>query len=179
MGSSVLRMSTLLAVAATLVLSPATAQVQSALTSEEIEAVLTAAGLSPQTLLDSKTRTPVFKVATEDGGEFWVRTLDCKGAPPACSTLVFFRNYTLQEGVASATHYEIVNDYNEAKLSGRAYVLKGAGPNGADQVGVDYVIELDGGVSQDHLARRIAHWSEVVRVFVQSFREGRAARSDR
>lgn len=166
-----------LGAASALAAFPAAAQVKTALTGEEIETVLGEAGLSPQAMLDSKTRTPVFKVATEDGGEFWVRTMDCAGAPPACSTMIFFRNYTLQEGAASAMHYEIVNDYNEAKLSGRAYVLKGAGPNGADQVGVDYVIELDGGVSKEHLARRIAHWSEVVRAFVQSFREGRAARS--
>ena len=162
-----------------LAVGPAAAQVKTALTGEEIEAVLTEAGFSAQAMFDSKTRTPVFKVATEDGGEFWVRTLDCAGATPACSTLVFFRNYTLQEGAATQMHYEIVNDFNEAKLSGRAYVLKGAGPNGADQVGVDYVIELDGGVSKDHLARRIAHWGEVVRAFVQSFREGRAARANR
>lgn len=160
-------------------LSPTAAQVASALTGDEIEAVLTEAGLSAQALLDSKTKTPVFKVSTEDGGEFWVRTLDCRGATPSCATLVFFRNYTLQEGAASPAHYEIVNDYNESKLSGRAYVLKGAGPNGADQVGVDYVIELEGGVSKEHLARRVAHWAEVVRTFVQSFRDGRAARAGR
>lgn len=159
-----------------LAVSPAAAQVKSKLTGDEIEAVLTEAGLQPQSMLDSRARTPVFKVATEDGGEFWVRTLDCQGEPPACSTLVFFRNYTLREGVASPMHYEIVNAYNEAKLSGRAYVLKGAGPSGADQVGVDYVIELDGGVSEEHLSRRIAHWAEVVRAFVRSFAEGRAAR---
>ena len=177
MKSSVHALLLPLAAALALAALPASAQVKTALTGDESEAVLTEAGLSAQPMLDSKTRAPVFKVATEDGGEFWVRTLDCAGAPVACSTLVFFRNYTLQEGVASQLHYEIVNDFNEGKLSGRAYVLKGAGPQGADQVGVDYVIELDGGVSSEHLARRVAHWGEVVRAFVQSFREGRAARS--
>ncbi|MBY0420665.1 MAG: YbjN domain-containing protein [Parvularculaceae bacterium] len=155
----------------------AAAEVKSALTGEEIASVLSEAGLEAAAMEDAASKSPVFKIMSEDGGEFWVRTLDCKGTPTACSTLVLFRNFSLREGVASAMHYEIVNAYNERKLSGRAYVLKGTGPGGDDQVGVDYVVELDGGVSTEHVARRIKLWSEIVRAFIQEFQAGRAARS--
>ena len=165
------------ALAASSVAPPAAAEVKSALTGAEIEAVLAEAGLGATAMSDLSSGAPVFKVVAEDG-EFFVRALDCAGAREvACATLVLFRNFSLQEGRAAPMHYEIVNEYNETKLSGRAYVLKGTGPGGADQVGVDYVVELDGGVSTEHLARRIALWNEIVRAFIAKFREGRAARS--
>ena len=163
--------------AAALLALPASAQVKTALTGDEIAGVLSDAGLSATAMSDFRTGAPVFKVDSEVG-EFYVRALDCGGAREvACATLVLFRNFSLQEGKAAPMHYDIVNEYNETKLSGRAYVLKGTGPAGEDQVGIDYVVELDGGVSKEHLARRIALWTDIVRTFVQKFREGRAARS--
>lgn len=156
-----------LAAGALLAATPtAASEVKSALTADEISEALTAAGLSASPLSDLKTGAPVFKADAGDG-EFWVRTLDCSGTKTvSCSTLVFFRNFTLSTGSATPRHIFLINQYNEQNLSGRAYLLPGAAPGGGDQVGIDYVVDLKGGVSTDHLAGRIAQWSQIVRAFI-------------
>ncbi len=153
-----------LAVAAAFVLAaaPALAQTKAALTGEDLAAVLTGAGLQADVIEDARTRAPV---ATAQAGpvQFWVRALDCAGAPKACSTLMFFANFELGREAAAAD-YKAVNAFNDRQVFGRAYLLPAK-----NLVGVDYVMELDGGVSPAHISANIARWIDVIDAFIAHF----------
>lgn len=111
---------------------------------------------------DAQTRNPV--AAVQAGSiNFWVRALDCKGAPKACSTLMMFANFDLGRD-ATSRDYQTVNAFNDRQIFGRAYLL----PQRL-QIGVDYVIELDGGVTADHISRNIARWADVIDAFISHF----------
>ena len=151
--------------AALLALAPAHAENKSAVTAAELEQILSGAGLGVTVIEDAQTRAPVARV--EAGGvQYWVRALDCKGSPMACSTLVFFANFELGRP-AAATDYEVINRFNDSQVFGRAYLIPGR-----NQVGVDYVIELDGGVSMDNITRNISRWADVINAFIGHFSEG-------
>ncbi len=136
-----------------------------AVTADELEAALSEAGLNPTMLADAATGAPV---ASGAAGQFSfiVRALDCSGQPPACENLLFFANFDLGR-TADAEDFRIVNSFNDSQVFGRAYVLEKK-----DQVGVDFVIELGGGVSEEHLAQNIGRWADVIAAFVQRFQEG-------
>lgn len=153
---------------ACLMISPASAETLGAVTAEQLEDVLSAADLSPSMMADSATGAPV---AAGQAGQFgfYVRALSCSGAPSACETLVFFANFELGRA-ATAQDYRIVNSFNDSQVFGRAYVLEGTG-----EVGVDYVIELGGGVTDEHLSQNISRWADVINAFVQKFQEGAAS----
>lgn len=143
------------------------AQNISAVTAEELEAALSEAGLSPTMLEDAASGAPV---ANGRAGEFnfFVRALDCAGAPPACETLMFFANFELGRP-ATAQDFRITDDFRDGQVFGRAYVLESQ-----NSVGVDYVIELGGGVSKEHLAQNIGRWADVIGAFVSKFQEENA-----
>lgn len=145
--------------------APAAAQTKIALTAAELGAVLEAAGLSAEVTEDAKTRNPV---ASAQAGtiQFWVRALDCKGAPKACSTLMFFANFDLGRE-ATAKDFQTVNAFNDRQVFGRAYLLRQR-----NEVGVDYVIELEGGVTPDHISKNIARWADVIDAFIAHFSTG-------
>jgi hypothetical protein len=147
--------------------SSAAAQTKSAVTGAELQAILADAGMSATVIEDVQTGAPV---ASAQAGEvqFWVRALDCSGAPKACSTLMFFANFDMGRAPA-AGDYQTVNGFNDRQVFGRAYLIPAR-----NQVGVDYVIELDGGVSADHLARNIGRWTDVIGAFLAHFRAGAA-----
>lgn len=148
--------------AAVLSVSTASAQTKSAVTAAELEAILTGAGLAVQVIEDASTRAPVAHVQA-GGVQYWVRALDCAGAPKACSTLVFFANFELGRA-AAAGDYETINRFNDSQVFGRAYLIPGR-----NQVGVDYVIELDGGVSMDNITKNISRWADVINAFIGHF----------
>lgn len=153
------------ALAAALMLAPAFAQNKSAVTAAELETILANAGLAVKVIEDAQTRAPVAHVQA-GAVQYWVRALDCAGAPKACSTLVFFANFDL--GRASATKdFEVINRFNDSQVFGRAYLVPGR-----NQVGVDYVIELDGGVSMDNITKNITRWADVINAFIGHFSEG-------
>lgn len=145
-----------------LMAAPASAQTKAALTGEELSAVLSAAGLQADVIEDAKTGAPV---ATAQAGsiQFWVRALDCAGAPKACSTLMFFANFELGRDAGPAD-YQAVNAFNDRQVFGRAYLLPAK-----NLVGVDYVMELQGGVSPDHISKNIARWADVIDAFIAHF----------
>lgn len=153
------------ALAAILSLSQAAAQTKSAVTAAELEQILSGAGLAVKVIEDASTRAPVAHVQA-GGVQYWVRALDCSGAPKACSTLVFFANFELGR-TAVANDYEVINRFNDSQVFGRAYLIPGR-----NQVGVDYVIELDGGVSMDNITRNIGRWADVINAFIGHFSEG-------
>ena len=143
------------------------AQSISGVTGEQLKTVLEEAGLSPQIFEDAQTGAPVGS-GTAGEFKFFVRALDCGGDPLACENLLFFANFPLGRS-ATQQDFQIVNGFNESKVFGRAYVLKGG-----EEVGVDYVIELSGGVSEEHLSDNISRWGDVVAAFVNDFRAGYA-----
>lgn len=147
--------------------APAQAQSRSALTGDELGAVLSAAGLEADIVEDARTGTPV---ATAQAGsvQFWVRALDCAGDPKACSTLMFFANFDLGRAAGPAD-YQIVNAFNDRQVFGRAYLLPAK-----NLVGVDYVLELQGGVSSDHISKSVARWVDVIDAFIAHFSAGGA-----
>lgn len=151
--------------AVTAIVSGAHAQSVNAVTADELEAALSAAGLSPTMIEDAATGTPV---ANGVAGEFsfFVRALDCSGTPVACETLMFFANFDLGR-TASAGDFRVVNKFNDSQVFGRAYVIESQ-----SQVGVDYVIELGGGVSEGHLEQNVSRWADVIGAFVDQFRAG-------
>jgi hypothetical protein len=153
-------------VSAFLLLSlPSVAETKSAVTGAELKEILSGAGLEVRGIEDAATRAPVAHVQA-GAVQYWVRALDCKGAPKACSTLVFFANFELGRA-AAAGDYEIINRFNDSQVFGRAYLIPGRA-----QVGVDYVIELDGGVSMDNITRNIARWADVINAFIGHFSAG-------
>ena len=142
---------------------PGMAANMSALTGAEIEAALSEAGLDVEMLEDAASGNPVANAVMGDI-RFWVRALDC--ADGACSTLVFFANFSLGRPVEDSD-YRIINRFNDRNVFGRAFVL-----DSADEVGVDYVIELDGGVSMDNVSANISRWADVISAFIDHFRAG-------
>lgn len=146
--------------------SPAQAEMKSALTGEEIAAIVKAAGLPAELTADSSGAPGVIGQAGDVN--FVVRALGCAGEPAACSTLMFFANFSLGRAL-TPRDYEILNSYNDSHLYGRAYAL----PN-SQEVGIDYVIELDGGVSPEHLAANVGRWADVIGAFLERFRAASA-----
>lgn len=145
-------------------LTPAHAQTIEALTADELETVLSEAGLSPQMKTDSTNNAPVaFGQVGEY--EFTVRAMNCGGSPQACKELMFFANFKLGRQLTVRDFFAI-NQFNESQVFGRAYVLLSSGENG--EVGVDYVIELNGGVTKDHVTQNVERWSDVVTTFINS-----------
>jgi hypothetical protein len=161
------RISCVAAAAFLILSSPAFAQTKNALTSAEIETVLSDAGMAVTMMEDAASGAPV---ASAQAGQvqFWVRAIDCKGAPKACSTLVFFANFELGRAATQAD-YEIVNRFNDSQVFGRAYLLPAR-----NEVGVDYVIELDGGVAPGHISANVARWADVIAAFISHFSSGPA-----
>ncbi len=153
------------AAAAFALVGAASAENIAAVTADELEAALAEAGLSPTMLEDAATGAPVAN-GTAGQFSFVVRALGCSGKPEACENLVFFANFDLGR-TASAEDFRIVNSFNDGQVFGRAYVLEKQ-----DQVGVDYVIELGGGVSKEHLSQNIGRWADVISAFVSKFQEG-------
>lgn len=151
--------------AAAAMASTASAQVIEAVDAEQLEQALADAGLSPNMMADSATGAPVAHGLAGDF-TFFVRALGCSGEPMACENLMFFANFELGREVAP-DDYRTVNQFNDSQVFGRAYVLERQ-----SQVGVDYVIELGGGVTPEHLSENIGRWADVISAFVDSFREG-------
>ena len=150
------------------VMGAAAAETIEAVSADQLEAALSEAGLSPDMMADAATGAPVAN-GTAGDFTFFVRALSCSGAPAACENLLFFANFELGRA-ATSDDYRIVNSFNDSQVFGRAYVLEKH-----DQVGVDYVIELGGGVTEEHLAENISRWADVINAFVEKFREGQSS----
>ena len=147
------------------VAAPAHAQTKSALTPDEVMSILGEAGLSPQLSQDVATGAPVFLGRAGDIN-FVVRALNCAGAPAACENLLFLANFDLGRPV-TPEDYLVINRFNDSQLFGRAYVLANTG-----QVGVEYVLEMGGGVSTDHIVQNVGRWANIIGAFLNNFNSG-------
>ncbi len=151
-----------------LMVVPATAQSIDAVTADQLEAALDAAGLGPNMTQDAASGGPV-AAGTAGEFEFFVRAMNYSGEPAACEELLFFANFELGRSISTADIRK-VNSFNESQVFGRAYFIESK-----STVGVDYVIELGGGVSPDHLAENIGRWADVISAFVSTFQESTPA----
>lgn len=147
-----------------LLATSAAAQSIDSVNADELQSILENAGLNPELSIDSSSGAPV-AVAELGDYKFFVRAMNCSGTPKSCSELMFFANFPLGRAL-SVQDLVAVNNYNESQVFGRAYVLRSSGQNG--EVGVDYVIELAGGVSKDHIEENVARWADVVAAFIQT-----------
>lgn len=156
-----------LAVTAALCLTSvsASAQTVGSVTAEALETVLEEAGLNPNMTEDAVSGAPVAQ-GTAGEIQFWIRALNCSGTPKACENLVFFANFDLGRDITT-TDYKIINNFNDSQVFGRAYILEKK-----SQIGVDYVIDLGGGVTPAHLTQNISRWADVMAAFVKNFSEG-------
>lgn len=157
--------------AASLALGAANAQelrpVTESLTAQDIERVLEEAGLSPTMTFDADTGAPV-ATGNADGVIFVVRAVDCEGRPQRCGQLVMFANFDLRRRI-SDRDFRIVNSFNDGNKNGRAYVLEGSA-----QIGVDYVIDLTGGVTDQHIKNRLDRWPGIIGKFRQDMQQAYA-----
>ncbi|MEO1135992.1 MAG: YbjN domain-containing protein, partial [Pseudomonadota bacterium] len=80
--------------------------------------------------------------------------------------LMFFAEFELGRDETPGD-YRIVNGFNDQQVFGRAFVLPKV-----DKVGVDYVIELGGGVSEKHLTENVGRWADVLAEFLTTFQAG-------
>ena len=150
---------------ATLIFSvPANAQLMESFYGPTMETILENAGLNPDMQIDSKTGAPV---AFGKAGDFnfVARAMNCSGIPKSCEELMFFANFPLGRPLR-VTDLVAVNNYNESQVFGRAYVVRPGAGDG--EVGVDYVIELGGGVSRQHVEENVARWADVLTAFIAS-----------
>jgi hypothetical protein len=152
-------------IGAVLATGMAAAQTTSAVTAQEIEAALMEAGLAPQMTSDARTGAPVAQ-ATLGELTFFVRALDCAGAPMACENLIFFANFDIGRA-PTPQDYRTINAFNDRQVFGRAYVIQAE-----NLVGVDYVIDLGGGVTKKHLSQNIGRWTDVMAAFIDNFKAG-------
>ncbi|WOI53198.1 YbjN domain-containing protein [Parvularcula sp. LCG005] len=132
--------------------------VQDSISANELEMLLTEAGLTPTMLTDKTTGAPV-ATGQANGMVFVVRTLDCSGRPKRCGQLLLFANFDLGRGVTD-DDYRIVNGFNESNVNGRAYVLEDK-----SQIGIDFIIDMTGGVTETHIGSRLGRWPGVIRDF--------------
>lgn len=142
-------------------------QIRDAMTADELETMLRGAGLSPTMLTDKDTGNPVATGQTS-GMIFVVRAMECSGRPSRCEKLVMFANFDLGRDVGDGD-YRVVNGFNEQNLYGRAYVLEDK-----SQIGVDYIIDMTGGVTGAHIGSRLGKWPEVIDGFARQMRNAQA-----
>ena len=152
--------------------SAAQQDVQDRISAAELEQVLRDAGLEPTMLKDGATGAPVATVVFRDEDNldsfgrpqqtvFVVRAMDCGGVPMKCGQLVLFANFDLSRDVTEQD-FRVVNEFNDTSVHGRAFVLENK-----RQIGVDFRIDMIGGVTGDHIDGRIERWPGVIREFRQ------------
>ncbi|NHK28225.1 YbjN domain-containing protein [Parvularcula flava] len=130
------------------------------MSAEEIDSLLSGAGFNTTLMSDKSEGTPV-AVARLGQVNFVVRALSCEGAPARCSQLLFFANFDLGRTITNAD-YRVVNDFNDSSYDGRAYVLEDSG-----EIGVDFIIDLTGGVTPAHIQSRLGRWQGIVSDFLR------------
>lgn len=144
------------------------AQTQNSYTPAEIQTLMAAGKVAFELVPDDRGGPAYLRGAVKSElGEYsyFIRFMDCVDQTHSCKTLVFFANWDLGREITN-NDYRIVNGYNDTKVYGRAYVRKGA-----NEVGVDNVVELGNDVSTEFLLRSVERWSDVVTTFVAHFRK--------
>jgi putative sensory transduction regulator len=140
----------------------ASQSIADSMTAEQIGAALEEAGFD---VTMSEDRDSGHPVARGNIGNlvFIVRAMDCEGSPLACRQLLLFANFDLGRDITDQD-FRIVNGFNDSAMDGRAYVLERT-----NQIGIDFIIDLSGGVSNNHIAHRLSRWEGVIATFIDQF----------
>ncbi|MEM8985575.1 MAG: YbjN domain-containing protein [Pseudomonadota bacterium] len=136
-------------------------QIVGGVTGMELQQILSAAGFSASVASDRSTGAPVI-VGQAGQFPFYVRTFGCEddGGQERCDQLLFFANIELDREITEED-YKIVNRYNESKVFGRGYVIEER-----QAVGVDFAVNLRGGVTISNLADSVSNWINVLDDFI-------------
>lgn len=147
----------------------ATAEIISRVTVQEMADLLSGFGWEASVWEDDKEPSDFVQIKFNDYTS-WLTLKDCfEGASPKCSTLLFFANFDLGRRISSGDS-EILNKYNDTKVIGRAYFLKKPEQE-MDQIGIDFRISLEGGVTREHLTLEARKWEGAIDDFIANFRE--------
>ncbi|NOX74074.1 MAG: YbjN domain-containing protein [Alphaproteobacteria bacterium] len=139
---------------------PVAAQIRDTLNLFEFEQVLIDAGFAPEMSVPQSSGEPHARIFA-GGFNFTVIGKEC--AASSCEVMLFVANFDLDRDVVFKD-YEIVNSYNDTQLSGRAYVLVDD-----RQVGIDQVIDLRGGVSQEFILLKAGRFPDLVQTFTEHY----------
>lgn len=145
-------------------------KIRDRITASQLEAMLKEAGLNPTMLRDKATGAPVATGVFVDHNNlssfgqprtttFVVSGKECGGLPMGCEQLVLFANFDLGREV-SEQDFRVVNAWNDSSVFGRAFVLESK-----RQIGIDFRVDMIGGVTGDHVEGRLGRWPEVMRDF--------------
>jgi hypothetical protein len=140
----------------------APAHADGGLTDEQVTGALAAAGFSPETGSEDTGTYWTGMITTPGGSEiaFYLRPYDCSEAPKRCNMFNIFANFGLDDEV-SDEQMTRVNSYNDTYMRGRAF----ARPK---EVGVDYVVIVDGDLGPSYFERRIGEFPEIVGDFIDT-----------
>ncbi len=141
----------------------------SAVTLDEAEDILIDAGLALTGRADEDSENYAYESLAGTTGDYsyFVRLMDCDDARTWCSTVMFASNFQLGRA-AEKSDYANVARFNDIHRFGRGYVYD----SGEESlVGVDFVLSLEGGVSDDYLAVQTLKWEGIVEDFVGVFLE--------
>lgn len=144
--------------------SAVSAQASGAMTLAEFSAAMKRANMSPAFVQrDDGTRMINGSTQLSDlNVKFFVRASACTKSEGPCSNYVLFANFNLPNGVSDAMKAK-VNKFNDRNYLGRAYW-------GEKKVGVDYVVELSGGVFSRYVDARLEKFVTVLENFIGKMR---------
>jgi len=141
---------------------PALAETKSTVNLSELEQILIAAGLEPEMEVSENDNEP-YALVTANGYNFDVRAKQC--IPEGCQVILFFSNFDLGRDITQKD-YRAVNTYNDSNLHGRAYVYEAK-----KRVGIDFVLDLRGGVDTAYIQLNARRFPGLVQEFVDHFRD--------
>jgi len=141
---------------------PVRGEVMENISLADLDSVLTDAGFNPEMSVDDNGRHLAASMKAQ-GYNFDVRGRDCVDGH--CAILVFFANFDLERPIEFAD-FKTINKYNDDFYRGRAYVLEKE-----QQIGIDMVVDLRGGVERDHILVNASRYLEIIQDFVKLFRE--------
>ena len=102
--------------------------------------------------LDSDGAGDPMILSSVGGTDFSIYFYGCKGANVACKSLLYKVGYDLSDG----TTLEVINNWNETSLFGRAYM------DDENDPWLELSVNMDGGVSQMNFEDTFDWWEVIV-----------------
>jgi Putative bacterial sensory transduction regulator len=148
--------------------APAVAQtIMTEVGAGELVPVFTANGWTAEPWLEDGKKSSYIAIEFE-GLKAWAELMDCPDETfEGCRSVLLFANFEL-DGKISPDDVAHVNTFNDSQPLGRAYYFTGQ-EGRPDQVGVDYRISFDGGITPEHLTKETLFFRDAVVSFGESF----------
>ncbi len=141
--------------------APATPEIISHISYQRLLALMPDTGITAERITSDDGIS--YLVGTYRNTSFIMRLIECESvAAEKCTTLAIFANFIEQDdGKISETDKQKINSYNESEIFGRAYF---AGDQTA--LGVDMVISVEGGVTEDYVKAQLSNWTDALGGFL-------------